>query len=341
MMKYVLDVTYGEKNNAGSKAKADVTAILTEQLSFEAIHFQQLESRIERLRLGHSRINKILSKVQSDDILVIQYPTYNGHTFESILLKKLQAKGVKIIAFVHDIDVLRYQHKIFYKNIAWECRLLNKFDVVISPNTRMTALLKANGLIRPVVNLQVYDYLQEQVFPARSADPQAISFAGNLTKSTFLGKVKVPQNYVLHLYGNEPSNDILSNERTKYHGSFSPEELIDVMPDGFGLVWDGPDPEKLAGSMGEYLGFNNPHKVSLYLSAGLPILISARAAISDFVVANHVGVIVDNLDNLTAVVGQISTADFVELQENAKRIGKELREGHYSRLALQQALAKL
>ncbi|BDZ30489.1 hypothetical protein RA086_04820 [Lactiplantibacillus sp. WILCCON 0030] len=340
-MKYVLNVTYGEKNNAGSKAKADVTEILTKKLLFKAIQFQQLESRAERVHLGYSKIKHVLENVHSGDTLVIQYPTYNGHTLESLLLKKLQAKHVKLIAFVHDIDVLRYEKKIFYKNVAWECRLLNKFDVIISPNSRMTQLLKRNGLVRPVVNLQVYDYLQEQSFPMRSTQFQAISFAGNLTKSTFLSKVKIPTDYLLHLYGNKPDANVLENKRVKYHGSFSPEELINVMPNGFGLVWDGPNPRELSGTMGKYLGYNNPHKVSLYLSAGLPILISDKAAISDFIISNHVGIIVNNLDELAFTLKQVSSSDFLVLQKNAQKLGGKLREGYYSQLAVQQALNML
>jgi len=340
-MKYVLDVAYGEKNNAGSKAKADVTAILTKQLGFQRIWFKQLESRKDRLRFGHSKIKDILAKVQSGDTLVIQYPTYNGHTLETVLLKRLRAKGVKLIAFVHDIDVMRYQKKVFYKTIAWECRLLNQFGVIISPNSRMTKLLKGHGLTRPVVDLQVYDYLQSQAFPTRSSDFRAISFAGNLTKSTFLCKLKVPADYLLHLYGNEPSDDILKNKQIKYHGSFSPEELINVMPTGFGLVWDGPDQQQLSGTMGKYLGFNNPHKVSLYLSAGLPILISDSTAISDFVIANKAGIVVNNLDELGVVLAQVTAPEFLTLQKNAQKIGEKLREGYYSRRAIQEALSML
>ena len=34
-------------------------------------------------------------------------------------------------------------------------------------------------------------------------------------------------------------------------------------------MWDGPSPDTCAGVYGAYLRYNNPHKTSLYLAAGL------------------------------------------------------------------------
>ena len=55
------------------------------------------------------------------------------------------------------------------------------------------------------------------------------------------------------------------------------------MDQNFGLVWDGTSLDGCNGRYGEYLKFNNPHKTSLYLSCGIPVIIWKEAALADFV----------------------------------------------------------
>ena len=50
------------------------------------------------------------------------------------------------------------------------------------------------------------------------------------------------------------------------------------MEGSFGLVWDGISVETCAGVYGEYLKVNNPHKTSLYLASGIPVIIWKEAA---------------------------------------------------------------
>ena len=83
-----------------------------------------------------------------------------------------------------------------------------------------------------------------------------------------------------------------------YHGSFGVDEIPSKLTRGFGLVWDGDSLDGCRGQSGQYLRYNNPHKLSLYLSSGLPVVIWTGAAEAGFVREHGVGLCVDSLNDL-------------------------------------------
>ena len=119
-----------------------------------------------------------------------------------------------------------------------------------------------------------------------------------------------------------------------YNGSFSPEELVSHLEGSFGLVWDGISAETCAGAFGEYLRINNPHKLSLYLAAGLPVIIWKEAALAPFVAENKVGFAVSSLYEIRDVVDRLPDNEYQTMKENAKQIGLHLRKGQYLLTAL-------
>lgn len=102
----------------------------------------------------------------------------------------------------------------------------------------------------------------------------------------------------------------------------------------FGLVWDGPESKTCTGVYGDYLKFNNPHKTSLYLASGLPIIIWKEAAMAQFVLKNECGIVIDSLDDIEFKLSKISSASYRKMKMNAEEIGKKLRSGHFTRSAL-------
>lgn len=66
--------------------------------------------------------------------------------------------------------------------------------------------------------------------------------------------------------------------QTTYHTkeSLAAEELPGALVQSFGLVWDGNSMDTCTGNYGSYLRINDPHKVSLYLSSGLPIIVGQK-----------------------------------------------------------------
>ncbi|AVK62734.1 hypothetical protein C5Z26_00635 [Lactobacillus sp. CBA3606] len=341
MNKFVLNVVYDEKNNAGSKAKADVTTILLNQLQFKEIKQVQFRSKLEKLQ-GQHVVNQICAQVEAGDVLLIQYPTYFGHFWEKRLFKQLGQKNVKIIILLHDVDVLRVANLPRYKNLEWVTRLLNMGTVLISPNQAMSRLLTAHGLTLPMITLKIYDYLQApRHTPRVQPDQNQISFAGNLNKSSFLYQLPSTDAYQLFLFGMLDNQRQFEQANLHYQGIFPPDDLKDRLPDGFGLVWDGGTPDELTGLAGQYLKYNNPHKVSLYLSSGLPVIVPAVAAIADFVTTQQVGLVISGLSELPAKLATVTADEYHTMQGQVAKVGAQLRAGTYTVTAVEQALAQV
>ena len=87
--------------------------------------------------------------------------------------------------------------------------------------------------------------------------------------------------------------------------------------------------------------YNNPHKLSLYLSSGLPVIIWKQAAEATFVEKNGVGYTVKSLYEIPELMKKISENEYKNITENVSRISKKLINGEYMQLALREALSNI
>ena len=114
-----------------------------------------------------------------------------------------------------------------------------------------------------------------------------------------------------------------------YKGSFPPDDLPFVLEGGFGLVWDGISSETCAGVWGEYLKYNNPHKTSLYLASGLPLVIWEKAALADFVVKNGCGITVASLFDIPEAINKVTKDEYEAMLRNTKEVSEKLDSGYF------------
>ena len=101
-------------------------------------------------------------------------------------------------------------------------------------------------------------------------------------------------------------------------------------------MWDGNSIQTCASVFGEYLRVNNPHKTSLYLAAGIPVIIWAEAALAEFVSENECGITITSLEGLSARLKNVSEEEYENLKKNAARVGEKLRKGYYTQKAISQ-----
>ena len=88
------------------------------------------------------------------------------------------------------------------------------------------------------------------------------------------------------------------------------------------------------GKYGNYLRYNAPHKTSLYLSTGIPVIIWKKAALADFIVEHCVGMTVDSLEELDDVLTNITADDYKKMKLNAIKLARQIRSGYYSTQAV-------
>ena len=123
-----------------------------------------------------------------------------------------------------------------------------------------------------------------------------------------------------------------------YKGAYDADILPNVMEGDYGLVWDGPELSRCEGNTGNYMRYNNPHKVSLYIAAELPIIIWDQAALADFVTKNHIGITVDSLEKIEEELSKITEEQYRVLKDNLRKLSVKVQNGYYLENALQKVV---
>jgi len=329
--KYQFYIAYHDKfNTAGSKAVLDCKSILAE------MGYQDFS--IEDVSLGNRLINwiKILRRValfflklKPNAIVAIQYPLLSGNRHFGLFIRAAKSRNIKFFCIVHDLDDLRHNNASTRKN--YDVNILNGYDYVIVHNHGMRAWLLENKLTTPVIVLGIFDYLSI-ISPANK--PQLaplgnrIIFAGNLSKSRFIYALDVIEGYVFNLYGpNYRPEKGFPVKNICWHGSLSPEELLTNMSGEFGLVWDGEYIDKLDENYGSYLKFNSPHKLSLYLAAGIPVIAPANSAVAEFIKQHNIGILINDLLELNHL--KLENDAYHIMQQNVFAIKEKINAGNY------------
>lgn len=348
-MKYYLKEEFLHDNNvknAGNKARNDVEEIVKREgyqaLVLSVDNWYEMSTLKAQLHKSKA-FGQALDQLQQGDELLIQFPMLHHSFFTTHHVKKAQKKGVKVHFIIHDLEALRYvnvenfplKHKIRIQ--VQESGLLGAADGIIAHNPIMKSVLVDKGIdADKIVSLGIFDYLipdfQENNELSKN---QPIIVAGNLAqeKAGYLYSLPAEPAYNLYGVGFDESRAL---ENETYFGSFLPDELPAALEGGFGLVWDGDSAETCSGVFGEYLRYNNSHKASLYLASGFPLVVWKQSALSHFVLEKGCGIAVESLHDLKEIIDNLSDADYQDLVDNAKRVGQEIREGHYLKTALKR-----
>lgn len=342
----------GNQKNAGSKARADVEALLEEN-AFRRIPLpaltgdpamMTLPQKLQFLRRTRKAYLDTFSFLEPGDVLLLQMPFTFRVLLQYDFLKPLREKNVQILQLVHDLEMLRGKRAANGNELMQrlltreELRSLRLADSVIVHNRCMLRHLAALGIPEAnMIPLGLFDYLIPEEIAKTAAAKQRhadapVMIAGNLSpeKAGFL--YHLPGDVCFDLFGN--GFEGTATDRIRYRGTFPPEELPLHLDGGFGLVWDGDSPDTCAGTFGEYMRINNPHKTSLYLACGIPVIIWKEAALAEFVTAHSCGLVIGSLAEIAPRIRSLHEKEYAELQSNARRIGTRLRDGHYLKSAL-------
>ena len=144
-----------------------------------------------------------------------------------------------------------------------------------------------------------------------------------------------PKDIQFELYG--PGFNGESSNHISYNGVADPDKLPELLNASFGLAWDGETINGCSGTKGKYLRFNNPYKMSLYLAAGIQVLVWSQAAVADFISDNQIGLAIDSLEEIECLMATLSQEHYANFAGNARKIGEDIRTGAY----LGAALSKL
>ncbi|MGX5377024.1 sugar transferase [Ligilactobacillus sp. LYQ135] len=332
MSNYVLtsDIYKGYKH-AGPKAKADINKFLGDA-GWKILDLDLPIKRFPKLMYRFFKLPKLFKNKNIDNI-VFQYPMYSVFLTKSIIKAVRKQTNANLIFVIHDYEAIRKYKgdQKFFKN---EVEIFNSVDCLIVHSEAMKQKMQEAGITTKMVILGVFDYYNPQPMIENQQYDHSICFAGNLEKSSFLTQLSLTKSHA-YLFGMDPAEHYPQN--VTYEGLYQAEELPKHIKGNFGLVWDGSSLNGDGGIYADYQHYNAPHKTSLYLSSGMPVIVWKKAAISKFVVNHQVGIAVDDLNNLDEILNEISQDEFLQLQKNAHQLGEKLRNGMMIKTAIKEA----
>lgn len=316
--------------DAGNKARSDVESILKE-LGYQQLYPYRKSSNSN---IGHVfSILNVLRSVNKDDYIVLQYPLPIGYNF---LLKTINKMRNTIIV-VHDLPELRAG-----RANGKDVRQLKNAKYVISHNKQMDKYLIKWGVDKEkIIDLGIFDYLATDIPKKTHAeDRNLLCYAGNLAKSDFIYKLSSKlKKSGINIYGINFDNT--KGDHLNYCGSYDSEIIYRKIKGRFGLVWDGNMVEKCSGVWGEYLKYNNPHKVSMYLVAGMPIIIWDKSALAKLIQENHLGVTVASLDEIPKKISSLSSENYLDMVNNVYLFRNGLIQGNMFKNSMKEVKRRI
>lgn len=336
MRKCYLSKNYSNCDNAGNKAKTDIEAIIKDN-GFINVGLKQSHrsNKVTGFLLTLCGVLKAIFTIKKGDLLLLQYPFKKYYVFKCCIA---HVKGAKVVTVIHDLGSFR-RKKLTVHHEIWK---LNHSEYIIAHNDSMHQWLSDHGCKAQIIDLSIFDYLSEQKPEAKNTEfnHYRILYAGGLAKrkNAFLYTIgKHLQSLVLNIYGNGLDlNEMEGIEHVYYKGFMASDDLIKKAEGDFGLAWEGSSLSSCEGDFGEYVKYNNPHKVSLYIRCNLPIIIWSQAALAPFVEQNGIGISIDSLEDLEDKLKQITPEQYLSMKRNTEKISRNLSQGYYIMHALNQ-----
>lgn len=310
-------------DGGGDKAKTDVEAIM-DSLGYVNIGLPQKRytNSVAAYFTTLASVMKGVWSLKKGDTLVLQYPLKKYYDF---IVSRALKKGVRVITVLHDLGSFR-RKKL---TVEEEVERLNLSDAVIIHSLAMFRWLREHGLTTRLVLLGMWDYLS-----ASSPLEHRPSESGRM-RLVFAGDVSPKANrWIYELATDSPDVDLVlygkgldESRRTanmRCEGFVEPDELIASVDGDYGVVWYGSSLDKGAGPLGEYLQYNAPHKTSLYLRAGLPVIIWEKAGLAPLIKELGVGITVPTLHSIGTELRKITPEEYRQMRENVADVAEKI-----------------
>lgn len=269
-----------------------------------------------------NHIKNWLNTVKADDTVIHQFPSYMSCHFEQQWVQEINKRSARSIVLTHDIEPLR-----LVKTDAWELSVLKQYNTIIVHSEAMANALRRMSVNSTFIIQPLFDYLGEVHNLASYS--HLINFAGTFQKSPWLKDYDGPE---INLFGSVPKKwrDFVFPNQVSYHGNFDPDDILNQLTSGFGLIWDNDFEDKTYQS---YTKYNAPHKASLYLRAGLPLIAWQQSALAAIIKQYDIGLTINKLTDLKKI-DDISLDQYHTWQKNIYPIASQLAQGFFTKQTL-------
>ena len=323
MKKVLITSIDKDKGSGGNKAKDDIKYFLNKKLNFKNFDMAiDGASKAYKYYFVNTKLRSFI-KEEKPDVLFFQYPNITFYVMNKMvsIYRKYVPNG-KIYFIIHDIMGWQFAHREEILNL--ELDLFNRTDGLVVHNESMEKFLREKGINVQMSQLGVFDYRNEKPF-AKTINDKTICFPGNLGKSKFLQKMKTK--LTVNLYG--PNQASKYPEKLHYCGNFPSDKIPGILKESFGLIWDGESINTCSGSLGEYLRINDPHKASLYISTGIPVVTWNNAALAHLIEKYGIGITVRSLSELDSKIVNITDKEYQSMKEKTENLGEKVKAGYF------------
>jgi hypothetical protein len=329
MNRYFVSELYPAARYTAGVLREDIETTLA------AIGYQKLRTPLPRNFLGrliaYPQAGAIAKRLPAGSTVFFHFPLRSG--INHYLIACLKQRNITTIGYIHDFEGLRDQSEAI---LVEELDQLRQFDCIIAQNQTMKEFVAEKTNHPKIVVLEMYDYL-DTIAPVNKPLKQgAVIFAGNLEKAPFITQLESLSPLRFTVYGEPvPANNA---NNIVFKGNADPRSLpSEIAATGsFGLVWDGSSMQS-GKDAGAYLRINTPHKLALYIMAGLPLIVWKESAMADWVQQEQIGITVSNLYDLKEEIDKVSDARYDQFQTKLEALRQKMSEGYFLKGAIQHA----
>ncbi|MCM1232515.1 MAG: sugar transferase [Butyrivibrio sp.] len=335
-MKIHITNLYGQPiDSVGQKAQNAVTDIARKELGYNELGIFWYNINADSPQMLSTRLDGIVAGVSNGDIVIFQHPTWNDMRFEEAFIERLDHfKGIKKIFLIHDLPPLMSVEK--RPMLGRYISLFNRADSIILPSQAMADLLCSEGLtVKKIVILKMFDYCVDIDHTITPQFKKVINFAGNPDAPKFSF---VKEWFYKSVQLGLTASGVTLGRNVSFLGWFRNDNLLTNAlrrNGGFGLVWCS-DP-----NWNEYMKLNANYKLSTYLAAGLPLIVSSDIAEKDTIIRKNLGLIVESLDEAVERVDKMTEEQYNKMAADVDTFADLLREGCFMKKALTEAVFRL
>lgn len=274
------------------------------------------------------RIDGITSAVEDGDLVVFQSPSWNAPYYDKRLLEIIRLhRDIHLAIFIHDVVPMMFED-VPEENYVQAVEIYNMADLLIVPSEKLLAFLRKKGLkVEKILIQSMWDlpFSEELGIPEFN---RKIFFSGSPNRFGCLSS----WNYDVLLELFTDKKFVVNGQNIHLGGWKNTAELLtEYNKGGFGLVWE-------QSARSEYYRYNQPHKMSTYLGAGIPVIMQKGLLHEQTVTEYGLGFVVESLEEAADVVKNISEDEYYELVNNIKNISFLIRGGFFTKKLLMDTI---
>ena len=321
-MMYLIEPSPLKTTKPKCSARGDASAILT-RAGYNKFYIPRNRTIFDRIKNTPRLVIQAISlywKLRGGT-LFIQWPT-KFCPVEKLYRWVISRRCGNLQLLVHDLDYLRGASE---KNLERSLKMFRLSNLIILHSVAMKDFVVGRGIdVSKIKVIECFDYLTKDEITRHWIRTKDVVFVGQLDRCSFLDKVTEADLGVhVNLYGRFQKDLGIG---ITHKGAFRADN-VSVFEGSWGLVWGGDTIDECTGDMGNYLRYNSPHKLSLFIAAHLPIIIWDKAAKSEYVKEKGIGICISSLREISKAIDAVTDKEYELMIKNIEKESLKLRSG--------------